>query len=227
VAPAKPRLDGLDLAGRVTLYLAKPPRHRRTAPLEQTGPGKRLPSDQEQSSPDPAPTSNRHKCRHCHERGETVEVSHGLTRTPTMVEGGAQAVRINQAVSIGGLVERWYDVIEGWSNPRAWTILDARGRSPMCDRVASPLLGRGAGGRSPGYPSASVAPPKSPPNRYRESESGISRTLPGRPGGVRSSGRSGYRNCAYLSLKMDPQRTSAQTNLTTFSKLVRDHDAFQ
>src|SRR5216684_6135963 len=54
-------------------------------------------------------------------------------------------------VSIGGLVERWYCVIEGWSNPRAWTILDARGRSPMCDRVASPLLGRGAGGRSPGY----------------------------------------------------------------------------
>jgi hypothetical protein len=47
--------------------------------------------------------------------------------------------------------EQWYYVIEGWSNPRAWTILDARGRSPMCDRVVSPLLGRGAGGRSPGY----------------------------------------------------------------------------
>src|ERR1700681_2249301 len=59
--------------------------------------------------------------------------------------------RKDQAASIGGLVERWYCVIEGWSNPRAWTILDARGRSPMCDRVASPLLGRGAGGRSPGY----------------------------------------------------------------------------
>jgi hypothetical protein len=58
--------------------------------------------------------------------------------------------RKDQAVSIGRLVERWY--YEGWSNPRAWTILDARGRSPMCGRVASPLLlGRGAGGRSPGY----------------------------------------------------------------------------
>jgi hypothetical protein len=25
-------------------------------------------------------------------------------------------------MSIGGLVERWYCVIEGWSNPRAWMI---------------------------------------------------------------------------------------------------------
>ena len=86
--------------------------------------------------------------------------------------------RKDQAASIGGLVERWYCVIEGWSNPRAWTILDARGRSPMCDRVASPLLGRGAGGRSPRLPLAAlVAPPKSPPNRYRESESGTFETF--------------------------------------------------
>jgi hypothetical protein len=58
-------------------------------------------------------------------------------------------VSSDSRVSIGGLIERWYYVIEGWSNPRAWTILDARGRSPMCDRVASPLLGRGAGGAPP------------------------------------------------------------------------------
>src|SRR5215831_4989659 len=40
---------------------------------------------------------------------------------------------------------------EGWSNPRVAAILDARGRSPMCDQVARPLLDRGAGGRSPGF----------------------------------------------------------------------------
>ncbi len=34
-------------------------------------------------------------------------------------------------VSIGGLIERWYYVIEGWSNPGAWTILDAR-VAPQC-----------------------------------------------------------------------------------------------
>jgi hypothetical protein len=39
----------------------------------------------------------------------------------------------------------------GWSNPRVAAILDARGRSPMCDQVARPLLDRGAGGRSPGF----------------------------------------------------------------------------
>ena len=38
-----------------------------------------------------------------------------------------------------------------WSNPRAWTILDARGRSPMCGQVTSSALGLGAGGRSPSY----------------------------------------------------------------------------
>src|SRR5258708_34409282 len=44
-------------------------------------------------------------------------------------------------------------LIEGWSNPRAWTILDARGRSPMCGRVASPLLGRRSRGSLPRLPS--------------------------------------------------------------------------
>ena len=36
-------------------------------------------------------------------------------------------------------------------DPATAAIAHARGRSPMCDRVASPLLGRGAGGCSPGY----------------------------------------------------------------------------
>src|SRR6266566_5347512 len=43
-------------------------------------------------------------------------------------------------------------LIEGWSNPRAWTILDARGRSPMCGRVAGPLLGRRSRGSLPRLP---------------------------------------------------------------------------
>jgi hypothetical protein len=62
-------------------------------------------------------------------------------------------------------------------DPATAAIAHARGRSPMCDRVASPLLGRGAGGCSPRLPlAASVAPQKSPPNRYRESESGTKQT---------------------------------------------------
>jgi hypothetical protein len=36
-------------------------------------------------------------------------------------------------------------------DPATAAIAHARVRSPMCDRVASPLLGRGAGGCSPGY----------------------------------------------------------------------------
>jgi hypothetical protein len=36
-------------------------------------------------------------------------------------------------------------------DPATAAIAHARGRSPMCGRVASPLLGRGAGGCSPGY----------------------------------------------------------------------------
>ena len=43
-------------------------------------------------------------------------------------------------------------LIEGWSNPGAWTILDARGRSPMCGRVAGPLLGRRSRGSLPRLP---------------------------------------------------------------------------
>jgi hypothetical protein len=35
-------------------------------------------------------------------------------------------------------------------------ILDARGRSHMCGQVGRPLLGRGAGGRSPGYHPSNV-----------------------------------------------------------------------
>src|SRR3981189_3499236 len=55
--------------------------------------------------------------------------------------------------TVGGFVERWYYAIDGWSNPRARTILDARGRSPMCGRVASPLLGRRSRGSLPRLPS--------------------------------------------------------------------------
>ena len=43
-------------------------------------------------------------------------------------------------------------LIEGWSNPRAWTILDARSRSPICGRVAGPLLGRRSRGSLPRLP---------------------------------------------------------------------------
>src|SRR5258708_39229481 len=46
----------------------------------------------------------------------------------------------------------------------------------MCGRVASPLLGRRSRGSLPRLPSASGAPPKCPPNRYRESEPGTFET---------------------------------------------------
>jgi hypothetical protein len=53
------------------------------------------------------------------------------------------------ADSIGGLVERWYYVIGLTLGPGRSLM---HGVAPqMCGRVASPLLGRGAGGRSPGY----------------------------------------------------------------------------
>src|SRR5260221_4506831 len=60
-------------------------------------------------------------------------------------------------------ISRLRTLIEGWSNPRAWTILDARGRSPMCGRVASPLLGRRSRGSLPRLPLAvSVVPEQRP-----------------------------------------------------------------
>ncbi len=41
--------------------------------------------------------------------------------------------------------------IAGWSDPRVAASLASRGRSPMCEQVARPLLDRGTGGRSPGF----------------------------------------------------------------------------
>jgi hypothetical protein len=91
----------------------------------------------------PAVRSPAHDDREKHARHRKADLIVIMARPSRIL------VSSDSRVSIGGLVERWYYVIEGWSNPRAWTILDARGRSPMCDRVASPLLGRGAGGAPP------------------------------------------------------------------------------
>ena len=75
---------------------------------------------------------------------------------------GAQAVRI-KPLQLAVLLKYY----EGWSNPRALTILDARGRPPNVRSSSQPIVRPRSRGSLPRLPlAASVAPPKSPPNRY-------------------------------------------------------------
>jgi len=77
------------------------------------------------------------------------------------------------ADSIGGLVERWYYVIGLTLGPGRSLM---HGVAPqMCGRVSQPIVRPRSRGSLPRLPlAASVAPPNSPPNRYRDSESGFS-----------------------------------------------------
>src|ERR1700738_1059001 len=99
----------------------------------------------------PAVRAPAHDDREKHARHRRADLIVVMARPPRILAPS------DSRVSIGGLAERWDYVFEGWSNPRAWTILDARGRSPATSRRLS-------------------GPPKSPPNRHRESESGTFET---------------------------------------------------
>jgi hypothetical protein len=75
----------------------------------------------------------------------------GLVETSTCLRRHSELfLDDGQAASTGGLVELSYQLRVGLTLGPGRSLM--HGVAPqMCGRVASPLLGRGAGGRSPGY----------------------------------------------------------------------------
>src|SRR5260370_37926692 len=75
----------------------------------------------------------------------------GFVGTSTCLRGHPELfLDDGQAASTGGLVELSYQLRVGLTLGPGRSLM--HGVAPqMCGRVASPLLGRGAGGRSPGY----------------------------------------------------------------------------